>query len=72
MSYTDLPTILEIVKTTAEFGAWTTLAVVVGVQSPKLLKIVLDFVLKLIKDLRTPPKPPKSPRPPQISKPQQG
>lgn len=60
MTNGNLTTILEILKLLASlgFGLSAFLLVILTLQSPKLLKVFLDFVRAIIKDFRTPPKPP--------------
>jgi hypothetical protein len=57
-------TIVEIIKLFASLGLGlgAFLLAILAWQSPKLLKVVLDFIRAVIKDLRTPPKPPRTPR----------
>jgi hypothetical protein len=62
----DPNTALEIVRAIASLGLFTSVAVVLAWQSPKLLEVFLAFVRNLIKDFRTSPKPPKPPKPPKV------
>jgi hypothetical protein len=71
MTNSNLDTILEIVKIVAPLGLWACVAIVLAMQSPKLLREFLTFVRGVIKDWRSKPKVEKSPTP-QISKPHSG
>lgn len=56
----DANAVLEILRTVGSVGLSTSVAIVLALQSPKLLQVTLSFIRNIIKDFRTLPQPPTS------------
>ncbi|WP_271532219.1 hypothetical protein [Bradyrhizobium sp. CCBAU 25338] len=56
----DANAVLEILRAAGSVGLSTSVAIVLALQSPKLLQVILTFIRNIIKDFRTPPQPPTS------------
>jgi hypothetical protein len=71
MTNGNLDTILEIAKLGASLGLGlgAIIVLILTWQSPKLLKVFLDFLRGVIKDWRARPKPPRIPKNQQNDKP---